>query len=358
MEELTDGGIQVEIAWQAAGAPTDFEQALVRMVQAGELDLGWVGSRAFDVLGVPTLQALQAPFLIDDYPLLRAVVASDLPAKMLAGLQNIDLVGLGLFPDDLRYPMGFSRPFLSLDDFRDAGFRVPPSNAADALFRALGAEPKHLNGAAIDAARDAGEIEGIELSMDLAPVFGPAHVPAGLALYPRVNTLFASDRAIRALTTEQQEAVRMAAADALDFAIQELPDQDDAAVFCAAGGEVVVAQPADVDAIIAAVQPVYTVMEADPVTSDVIAETGSSRSRPRPRPPLRSARTYRHRPRRRQPVRTCTRSWAAGGRPASRRSRSQVGSTMPASRPRSTRRSPIGSMTPSCTPSRSARMAV
>src|SRR6188472_1460076 len=56
VQELTDGEVQVEIVWQAAGAPTDFEQVLVRMVQAGDLDLGWVGSRAFDVLGVPTLQ--------------------------------------------------------------------------------------------------------------------------------------------------------------------------------------------------------------------------------------------------------------------------------------------------------------
>src|SRR6187549_383950 len=48
--DLTDGGIQVEIVWQAAGAPTDFEQRLVGMVQAGELELGWVGSRAFDVM--------------------------------------------------------------------------------------------------------------------------------------------------------------------------------------------------------------------------------------------------------------------------------------------------------------------
>jgi TRAP-type C4-dicarboxylate transport system substrate-binding protein len=242
------------------------------MVQAGELELGWVGSRAFDVLGVPTLQALQAPFLIDDYPLLHAVLTSDLPARMLTGLQNIDLVGLGLFPDGLRHPIGFNRPFLSLDDFRDAGFRVPPSNAADALFRALGAEPKHLNGPAIDAALTAGEIEGIELSIGLTPVFGAAHVPAGLALYPRVNTLFASDRVMRALTTEQQEAVRMATADAQEFALEELPDQDDSVPVCAAGGAVVVVQPSDVDAIIDAAEPVYAVMEADPVTRDVVSD--------------------------------------------------------------------------------------
>jgi len=271
VEELSDGGIVVEVVWQAAGSSTDVEQDTVRMVQAGELDLGWVGSRAFDVLGVPTLQALQAPFLINEYPLLRAVLTSELPETMMAGLRNIDLVGLGLLPDGLRYPIGYDRPFLTLDDFRDAGFRVPTSNASDALFHALGAEPRHLNGPAIGAALDAGEIEGIDLSIDLAPVFGAGHVPAGLALYPRVNTLFASDRVIRALTTEQEGAIRIAAADALDFALQELPDQDDAAPVCAAGGEVVAAQPSDVEAIIGAAQPVYAVMDADPTTREVIA---------------------------------------------------------------------------------------
>ena len=64
-------------------------------------------------LGLTTWQ-LQAPFLIDSYPLLGAVLASPLPGQMLAGLHQAGFTGLGLYPDQLRHLVGFRKPlFLS-----------------------------------------------------------------------------------------------------------------------------------------------------------------------------------------------------------------------------------------------------
>jgi hypothetical protein len=36
------------------------------MIGAGKVDLGWVGTRVFDTLGVASFQAVTAPMLIDN----------------------------------------------------------------------------------------------------------------------------------------------------------------------------------------------------------------------------------------------------------------------------------------------------
>src|SRR5215468_9981707 len=43
----------------------------IRDVRAGRVDLGWVGARAWDWLGIHNFDPLIAPFLIDSYPLER-----------------------------------------------------------------------------------------------------------------------------------------------------------------------------------------------------------------------------------------------------------------------------------------------
>ena len=86
---------------------------------------------------------MQAPFLITDNRLTRKVAQDQVARTMLAGLTRANLVGLGLYPDELRHPVGIRRPLDSMADFQGAQFRAPISNTSDALFRALGAEPVH-----------------------------------------------------------------------------------------------------------------------------------------------------------------------------------------------------------------------
>ena len=44
-------------------------------------DLGVVGTQVFDTLGVTSFQALNAPMLLDSYPLQAAVLESRLPDR-------------------------------------------------------------------------------------------------------------------------------------------------------------------------------------------------------------------------------------------------------------------------------------
>ena len=86
--ELSDG----RHPYQGRGRGTeDFapgaEQQIVRDVSAGEVDLGWVGTRVFDTIGVENFAALTAPMLIDSYALQDAVIES--------GITDADASGTG-----------------------------------------------------------------------------------------------------------------------------------------------------------------------------------------------------------------------------------------------------------------------
>src|SRR4051794_38975237 len=79
VQRLSHGTLRLEVeAYWGAGAH-DAEQQLVRAVSAGKVELGIVGTRALDEVGVRSFQALTAPLLVDSYPLERAVIASPIP---------------------------------------------------------------------------------------------------------------------------------------------------------------------------------------------------------------------------------------------------------------------------------------
>jgi TRAP-type C4-dicarboxylate transport system substrate-binding protein len=270
--ELSKGSIRLDVAWNAGNGSTDPEQAIARSVRAGELDLGWIGSRAWDTEGVTSLQALQAPFLITSNELVRAVVTSPMADEMLAGLKAAEVEGLGLYPDQLRHPVGFRRQLASVRDFKGARIRVLTSNASDGLIRALGAEPVHLNGNAYRQAVSDGTLAGVDASLGLAADLQGSVVTGNLIFYPKVDTLFAGHQALGKLDASQQEALRTAAQRTKTYVLERLPASEDTGPFCSGGGRVVVASDKEVRALQAAAQPVYRQLETDPQTAAFISQ--------------------------------------------------------------------------------------
>lgn len=271
VEAISGGRVRINIDYSAAGEATNFDQVTVGKVRDGELDLGWVGSRAWDTQGVLGFQALQAPFLITNYPLVDRVLTSPIPAAMLADLKQVGIVGLGLYPDELRHPVGLGKPLLSLADFRGARIRVPASHASDELIRALGAQPVHVNGPAMVRAIDNGDLRGLESSTGNAALTqGTPIVTANITFFPRPITLFADAQRFAALTDSQRQALRTAAQRTLDFALQRPPEAGSAAKLCALGGAVVVADKSAVAAVVRAGQSVYPELEQDAQTRSFI----------------------------------------------------------------------------------------
>ena len=87
--KLSGGSLRVRVTYDAAGQQhPDAEGRIARMVRDGKFDLGWIGARAWDSLGVTSLQALQAPFLVTNHVLLGQVATGPLGERMLAGLKS------------------------------------------------------------------------------------------------------------------------------------------------------------------------------------------------------------------------------------------------------------------------------
>jgi TRAP-type C4-dicarboxylate transport system substrate-binding protein len=287
--DLSGGRITVELHWNVTDDP-DPEGDVIRQVRDGRLDLGWVGTRAWDGQGLVGFSALQAPFLISDHGVLNAVMTSDLPDRMLTELDTIGLVGLGLYPDQLRHPFGFRTPFLTLADFSGASLRVPDSQVSDAVIRALGATPEHLNGSAFAEALDKGTVAGAESSVGNVVNGNAGILPTGafmtmnLTFYPKVQTLFAAADRHSSLSTSSQSILKAAADETLIYLLGKDLEAADVKAFCELGGRLVNASPRDLEEIEHAAEPVTRTLEADGTAAGYIARIRDLKSSSSPAP--------------------------------------------------------------------------
>jgi TRAP-type C4-dicarboxylate transport system substrate-binding protein len=261
----------------------------IDLVRAGRYDLGWVAARAWDELGVRSFEALQAPFLITNYPLLRNVMKSPLATEMIAGLKDENVVGLALIPGLLRHPIGIKRPLVSLSDFTGARIRDLPSKATDALLQALGAVPVHVSGDDFGQELAKARIDGEELSIINAPIGGI--LTANVAFFPKVLTLFAGKDSFARLSDEQQRILRTAGERTLKhnttYAVRAALAAEGgwARQYCRLPGRIVLATKKEQAELVRATQPVYNRLDRDPQTKAEIAQIrGMKASLPSPPP--------------------------------------------------------------------------
>ena len=291
VRKLSAGRLRVRVIFGAEGAPADVEARIARRVRDGGYDLGWIGARAWDELGVTNFQALQTPFLITNYALLDRVVSGPIAREMLAGLDDQHVVGLALVPGLLRHPYGLRRPLLAPADFRGARIRVNESRATDALVRSLGATPVHAGNADLDI--EALKLDGDEASFATMP--SGAIASANVVLFPKTLTLFAAEDALAQLTEEQRGILRRAAATMLAVAANHPVEQsirfesELVRQWCsspARTGVVAFATPAQLAALRRAAQPVVERLQRDDATRTFIEQIRRLAGTLPPAPPI------------------------------------------------------------------------
>ncbi len=272
------GALRIEFETNWRRGERDDETGLIRDVRAGKADLGAVGGRAWDAVGVTSLDALQAPFLIDSYALEQDVLDSAIPARMLRGLGPLGLVGLGVLPGPLRYPLSGPRPLRTPADF--AGLRVGYQGAtepADSL-RALGAKPVQLPSGA--------RWQGIDaIEQQLASVYGNSYntfakyLTANVPFWPRPWVIFTSKKELASLAPSERAVLRQAASQAIPAALSAVRalERTALAALCRARIDLVTATPADLSQLRAAVAPVLARLERNPRTRSFIASIEARR---------------------------------------------------------------------------------
>jgi len=265
--KLSHGMLRIKIEGNWRANDPRVETGLINDVRAGKAQLGITGSRAFDTVGITSFQALQAPFLIDSYALERKVLDSSIPGKMLQGLRPHGLAGLALLPGPLRRPLGFTRPLVAAASYRGARIGIRPSEVTAGIFRALGAIPvaqKQSN-----TGQSIAGLTGVEAHAGLidAGFAVPHAVLTGNVVFgPRPNVIFMNQRAYAALTAAQRTILYRAAAQARTAEISQGNDTASVADLCRRGIKIVLASPADLAGLQAAVRPVYRTLESNPAT--------------------------------------------------------------------------------------------
>jgi TRAP-type C4-dicarboxylate transport system substrate-binding protein len=273
--QLSKGNVTIEVRLQNDGH-AGFEQRVVRDVVANKAQLAWVGTRVWDTLGVNTFRALHAPMLVDSYALEGAVLRSELPKQMLAGLSGHGVVGLALLGDNLRYPAAVRRRLSGPAAFKGLPIRSMTSSTQAAAFRALGARPSGQGWAELLGDLRSGRLGALEVDLNTYETNAYAaitpFVTVNLALWPRTTVLFANEDALAKLSAEQRGWIEQAAADAARYSLTTFgEDQRIVRSECRNGMKAVVASPAELAALRSAFAPVYSSLHKDAATARTIA---------------------------------------------------------------------------------------
>ena len=280
VDELSGGKLRIEVVDEWAEFASDAEQQVVQDVAAREVDLGWVGSRVFDTLGVKSFQALTAPMLVDSYALQNAVIDSGVAEDMMEPLDELGVVGLGVLADGLRRPIGVTAPLLGPADWRGVTFGTLRSNGQSDAIRSLGATPAQVFGPHREEAIEKGTIQGFELGMQLYsdpkwPHRAP-YVTANVNLWPQMDVLLANPARLEGLTPKQRGWLQEAAQDAADRSAALAGEEAKAAAdACASGARFVKASDAALAALQKAFAPAYAKLRRDSDTKAFIDRIGA-----------------------------------------------------------------------------------
>ncbi|MBA2633304.1 MAG: TRAP transporter substrate-binding protein DctP, partial [Chloroflexi bacterium] len=277
VEELSGGGIVITVADSYGDFAEDVEERVVRHVAVGDMDLGWVGTRVFDTMGLNSFQALTAPMLVDSYALQNAVIESGMTDEMIDTLDEVGVTGLGVLAGGLRKPIGTDGPIMGPADWQGIGFGTYRSEGQEAAIRALGATPALVFGPRREDAISSDTIQGFEMGMfiyqDPKWVALAPHVTANVSLWPQMDVLIVSPDRLESLTDEQQAWLQQAADDAAGRSA-DLADTDARAseAACEAGARFAEASEADLAALDDLFEPVYADLERDEQTRNFIEE--------------------------------------------------------------------------------------
>lgn len=275
VEELSGGDVRIEVVDHWGDFASDAEQQVVRDVSTGAVDLGWVGTRVFDTMGVESFQALTAPMLIDSYALEDAVIESGMTDQMLRGLDDLGVVGLGVLADGLRKPVAVAAPLLGPADWRDIGFGTLKSEGQAEAIRALQATPAQVFGTDRDHALESGTIQGYEMNLWTYQQNGMQrvvpYVTTNVDLWPQMDVLLTNPDRLGALTREQRGWLNQAAQEAANRSAA-LADTDAQTIgeACDAGARFSDASAADLAGLQDAFAPVYESLQQDPETKAFI----------------------------------------------------------------------------------------
>jgi TRAP-type C4-dicarboxylate transport system substrate-binding protein len=275
--ELSGGEISVsEPIWGASDAAD--------LVRSGQVDLAILATREWSPLGVNSLDALEAPFLIDNDALAAAVATSDVADMAMADLGELGVTGLAMWPEDLRHLFGFGpfgRAFTTPGDVEGATILAISGAYGRELITTLGGylyeefveNDSQTGDRVLDAQSGAldGMVTGLKGAGLSTDQISHALVAGDVVLFPKFQMLVGNAKSLERLTDEQRAAFDSIVAEVHRLALgRQFTEAELAAEICALGGTVTEAGSEALAQLRDAAGPLADAMAVDPDVSDLI----------------------------------------------------------------------------------------
>jgi TRAP-type C4-dicarboxylate transport system substrate-binding protein len=276
IEARSRGGLSVQIDSQYNSTEPANEVRLAKAVRAGTVSFAFVPSRAWESAGVPVFAALQAPFVLGSYPVVREALDGPAGRTLLGRLTAAGVHPLALVPLQLRRLLSV-KPITSQGDLDGLRVRIVDNPTTKLALRSLGAVPVEglssreaetwLGEHKIDALETAGNAVAENAYEKYAKYL------SGFALFSKVGTFVASQRAWSRLDAAQRAALQDAAADLQRFTVGTAArDQATLLTLCRSGVRVPPVTSDQLQTFSQAAQPTINKLSADPATAQVLLD--------------------------------------------------------------------------------------
>ena len=261
------------------GRSTNVDQTIASDLQKGKLDVGDVGSRAWESLGVEAFRAYQDPFLVTSRELLDAAVTGRVAAGLLATLKPAGLTGLAIMPDSIRY-LYSTRPLTTPAQFSGAKIRIIDSATTGEVLRSLGAIP--VTGiasgpAAVQALRD-GTVTAVESNPLSAVENGyvqvAPYVVVNAPLFAKTTTFAVNSAKLASLPARDADWLRQAAQQAAATEATSATDRTSWGEQCGQGLKPLALTGQQLTALQTLEAPTYADLAGDPPTALAVDRIG------------------------------------------------------------------------------------
>ncbi len=216
VEERTDGRIRIEVYHSAQLGE---ERAAIEQVQFGAIDFTRVSISPLAAFS-PGLDAMQMPFLYRDGDHMWAVLNGPIGDEMLASVEDAGFIGLAWYDSGARNFYNSVRPIRTVEDMQGLRIRVQESRLMVGLVEALGAVATPMPFGEVYSALQTGVIDGAENNWP--SYYSTSHYEVSqyftLNGHTRVpEILVASAIAMERLSAEDQQIIRQAARESIDY---------------------------------------------------------------------------------------------------------------------------------------------
>lgn len=247
------------------------EREMVEGLGFGTLDVGIITNAVIANIE-PSFQLNDMPFLYGNESQAHAVLDGEVGQQMLAGLADNGIVGLAFAEGGFRHMINNERPVSTPEDVDGVKYRVMQNPVFIGMFQALGGNAVPMAWGEVYTAVQQGTVDGLEIPIAVIQNNNFAEVVQYLSLtrhtYSALGMLM-SQRTFDALSTEQQDAVRVAAQAAAEAQRAAVAENTNAIIAALEEDGMIINEVTDPSAFRSLVSPVYDEFR-DSIGSDLL----------------------------------------------------------------------------------------